>query len=95
VESGFYNDFFPDGRPVEHRNYVLNAAGERHLSSTDFGIVQANDYWHIGPGKYFPSVEYVFTHPEECVRWMCRYYKTHGHLNAWCSYTSGAYKQYL
>lgn len=78
-----------------HANYIFTSDGERRLSTTDYGIVQVNDYWHIGKGKDFPSVEYVMGHPEECVRWMCRYYKQHGHLNAWVSYTSGAYKQWL
>jgi hypothetical protein len=32
--------------------------------STDWGIVQVNDYWNIGPGKPFPSVAYVLSHPE-------------------------------
>ena len=63
--------------------------------STDWGIVQVNDWFHIGPGKDFPSVQYVLDNPEACVRWMANYYKTNGNLNAWASYTSGVYKNYL
>lgn len=83
---------------AHHENYAFHKDGTRYLSSTDYGIVQINDYWHIegfGPGHDFPSVEYVYGHPEECVRWMAKYYKQHGHLNAWCSYTTGAYKPWL
>jgi hypothetical protein len=36
----------------------------RKVTSSDFGIVQINDYWHIGPGKDFPSVEYVLENPK-------------------------------
>ncbi len=78
-----------------HQNTVLEPDGTRKVTSTDFGIVQINDYWHIGPGKDFPSVDYVMTHPEECCRWMARYYKKHGNLNAWSSYSTGAYKRWL
>lgn len=62
--------------------------------STDYGIVQVNDYYHIGPGKDFPSVQYVYDNPEACVRWMIRLAKA-GKLSLWSSYTSGAYKQWL
>lgn len=65
------------------------------LLSTDFGIVQINDYWHIGAGKDFPTAEYVILHPEECVRFMCKYFKRNGHLNAWVAYTTGAYQRWL
>jgi len=78
-----------------HQNTVIEADGTRKVTSTDFGIVQVNDYYHIGAGKDFPSTDYVLANPEICVRWMARYYKTHGNLNAWCSYTSGAYKRWL
>lgn len=88
IESGFHVN-------AEHQNFKFNADGSRTLESTDYGIVQVNDYWHIGPGKEFPNVAFVLANPEACVRWMCRYYKEHGNLNAWCSFTSGAYKRVL
>lgn len=84
VESGF---------DINAIHYNKDGAGK--ITSTDFGIVQVNDYWHIGAGKDFPSSEYVLSHPEECVRWMCQYYKQHGDLNAWVSFSAGLYKQYL
>ena len=87
VESGFEIN-------AEHKNYAYHEDGTRYLSSTDFGIVQVNDYWHIGPHKDFPSIDYVLTNPEECVRWMCRYYKQNNHLNPWVSYKSGAYMKW-
>lgn len=89
-----------------HKNYVITKVTEmvdgkpvetlvRTLSTTDYGIVQINDFWHIGPGKDFSSSDYVLTHPLECIQFMVDYYKQYGHLNAWCSFTSGAYKEYL
>lgn len=63
--------------------------------STDYGIVQINDYWHIGKGKSFPSVQYVLDNPEKCIRWMAGIYKNTGNLNPWSSYASGAYKKHL
>lgn len=84
VESGF------DIRAI-HRN--KNEMGQ--VWSTDYGIVQINDYFHIGVGKDFSSVEYVLNNPAACVKYMCEYYKKHGHLNAWASFTSGAYKAVL
>jgi len=90
---------------AKHENTVMEDTGEkdanakpilvRKVASTDWGIVQINDYWHIGPGKDFPSVDYVLSNSELDVRYMCRYYKEHGHLNAWCSYSTGAFKQHL
>jgi hypothetical protein len=65
-----------------------------NILSTDWGIVQINDYWNIGIGKPFPSVEYVVNHPEECVLWMIRCYKNK-QLYLWTSYKSGAYKKWL
>ena len=98
VESSFHWQ-------VPHQNWVLHDTGKkdtsgnpilvRVLSSTDYGIVQVNDAWHIGAGKDFPSVEYVLENPEVCVRWMCAYYKQHGNLDAWCAYTNGSYKARL
>jgi hypothetical protein len=80
-----------DFRPLAiHHN--IDRAGR--MFSTDYGIVQVNDFWHIGPGKDFPSVDFVFTHPEACVRWMAKLFKA-GKKNLWSSYNSGAYKQYL
>lgn len=63
--------------------------------STDYGIVQVNDYWHIGDGKTFPSVEYVLTHPDKCIAWMINIYRTTGALQPWSSFVSGAYQQWL
>lgn len=63
--------------------------------STDYGIVQVNDHFHIGPGKDFPSVQYVLDNPEKCVRWMVGIMKATGRLQPWSSYTSGAYLEWL
>lgn len=84
VESAFHID-------AKHEN----KDGQGHVLSTDWGVVQVNDFYHIGEGKDFPSVQYVLENPEACVRWMCGYYKLHGNLDAWVSFTSGAYKLHL
>jgi hypothetical protein len=42
------------------------------VASTDYGIAQINDYYHIGEGKDFPSSEYVLQNPEADIRWMCK-----------------------
>lgn len=71
-----------------------NLDKDRKVWSTDYGIAQINDYFHIGAGKEFPSAEYVLANPEECIRWMARQWKA-GNAHLWSSYTSGAYRKYL
>jgi hypothetical protein len=100
-ESRFKN-FKKDGSPQRNDNYSIiehkqqdgSITHERILSSTDWGIVQVNDRWHIGAGKDFPSVEYVLANPEECVRWMARLFKA-GNANLWSSYKYKDYIQWL
>lgn len=89
-ESGFLNRK-KDGSPVKYEN---KDADTGEVWSTDWGIVQINDYWNIGKGKPFPSVQYVLDHPERCVRWMVQMYLA-GKLNLWSSYKGGHYKQWL
>ncbi len=62
-------------------------------SSTDFGIAQINDYWHIGVGKDFPSSDYVLNNPEACIRWMCRQFKA-DNAKAWVCYGRGLFHNY-
>lgn len=88
-ESRFYN-VLPSGKPTTHPN--LSKSGK--LLSTDWGICQVNDYYHIGIGKSFPSVEYVMNNPDKVVRWMARLFKA-GKMNLWSSFVSGAYEKYL
>lgn len=64
-----------------------------HVSSTDYGICQINDYWHIGAGKDFPSVDYVLNHPEACVRFMCDMFLA-GKARLWVCYLRGMYLNY-
>lgn len=61
--------------------------------STDWGICQINDHYHVGPNKRFPSVKYILNNPDKCVKWMITCYKQ-GHLSWWVAYSSGAYKNY-
>lgn len=64
------------------------------LLSTDWGIVQINDYWHVGTGKKWASVQQILDNPDKAVKWMIQMYKQ-GNLKMWVSYSSGAYKKYL
>jgi hypothetical protein len=90
VESEFYN-YLPDGQPTKHEN--LNADGS--LSSTDWGLCQINDWFHVAPhGAPFASVEFVLANPRACVQWMITCYKQ-GLLGQWDSYLHGSYRQYL
>lgn len=88
-ESQFYN-LMASGKPVINEN--KDAKGK--VWSTDWGIVQVNDFYHCGPGKDFPSAQAVVDHPAEAVRWMVWMYKK-GRLGAWASYSTGAYKHWL
>ncbi len=87
-ESQFYNTF-GSGQPVKHQNIVNGK-----VSSTDWGIVQINDYYHIGAGKDFPSVDYVIAHPEKTVAFMIRCLQG-GQISLWSSYSTGAFKKWL
>lgn len=62
-------------------------------TSTDYGICQINDYFHIGIGKDFPSVEYVLQNPEACVRWMCKQWLA-GNGRLWVCYLKNIYTHY-
>ena len=64
VESGF------DINAI-NRNYAITD-GVKHLTSTDFGICQWNDFYH---GKEI-SPDEALRNPEKAVRLMCRYGKT-------------------
>lgn len=105
VESQFLNYHLTGpnvGQPVTHENFVImelkqpdgTIIHQRVLSSTDWGIVQVNDHYHIGAGKDFATVSYVLANPDAAVRWMARLFKA-GQKHLWSSYVSGAYKAYL
>lgn len=73
-------------------NQNKNTAGK--VLSTDWGLCQINDFYHIGPGKDFPSVDYVVENPGAAVQFMIDCYKA-GELKLWVSYSSGAYRAFL
>lgn len=76
---------------AEHKN--LNADGS--VSSTDWGIIQCNDFFHIAPhGTPFASVQSVLSDPNADVHWMIQCYKA-GNLGWWSSFKTGAYRQWL
>ena len=64
------------------------------VTSTDWGVIQLNDKWHIGTGKSFASVEYVLSNPDIMVRWMIKMFRA-GRLNLWVAFKNGSYKRYL
>lgn len=72
-------------------NHNRNSAGA--VLSTDYGLCQINDYYHIGTGKDFPNVAFVIDNPDKVFEWMIGMYK-HGMLKQWVSYSSGEYKQW-
>ena len=93
AESGWMSYYLSGpkvGQPVKLENRMNNGV----VWSTDFGICQINTHFWIGPGKEFPSVEYVLDNPEKCIRWMVRNWKA-GHSSWWVGFTSGNYKNYL
>jgi len=77
-------------------NTAQHANEDAHgdVTSTDYGLCQINDHYHIGPGKDFPSVAYVLANPQDAVEFMIDMYKA-GKLNLWSSYSLGAYKRWL
>lgn len=61
--------------------------------STDYSIFQINDHYHIGPGKDFPSVEYVMNNTTEVARWSARQFKAgNGHI--WVCKSAGLSNKY-
>ncbi len=88
-ESEFMN-YLKDGTPTIHKN--LNKDGS--LSSTDWGICQINDWWHIGKGKDFPNVEFVMDNPDKAVDFMILMYKA-GKISLWNAYGGKDYQKYL
>jgi hypothetical protein len=79
---------------IFHESGFNNKATNKNPNSTDWGICQINDKWHIGPLKTFPSIQYVLDNPEKIVRWMIKQYKA-GNLEWWIAYKSGAYLAHL
>ena len=72
-------------------NYNRNNKGV--VTSIDYGIFQINTRYHIGPQADFPSVEYVLQNPDKVCDWYIEMYKA-GHLNWWCAFENGSYKNY-
>lgn len=88
-ESNFYN-YLPDGNPVKHEN--LN--GDGTIASTDWGICQINDYYNIGSGKPFSTVQYVLATPQSAVSFMIEAW-LRNEQSLWDSYKLGEYKKWL
>lgn len=78
-----------DNKAINHNK---NTKGQ--ILSTDWGICQINDYYHVGPGKPFRFVKDIKDNPEKAVRWMILMYKAKK-IHLWVAYSSGAYKRFL
>lgn len=77
----------------QESNFNNKAVGDNGTSK-DWGIVQINDFYQIGPGKPFASVDEVVNNPDKAVRFMIKMYKA-GKLGLWSSFSTGAFKKYL
>jgi hypothetical protein len=75
---------------VEQKNYDKRGI---HWSS-DWGICQINDWYNIGPGKPFKTVDEVLQFPERSVRFMIDCCKQ-GHIDWWIAHKLGRYEKYL
>lgn len=82
-ESGFDNSA---------KNENKNSQGI--VTSTDWGICQINDRYHIGLHFDFPSIDYVLQNPDKAVQFMISMFLV-GKLSLWCAYQNGSYKKYL
>lgn len=74
-------------------NFNIKAVNDNG-NSKDWGICQINDYWHVGEGKEFRSVEEILEFPEKSVHFMIRMYLA-GQLNLWTAYKNKSYQRYL
>lgn len=74
--------------------FNIHATHKNNNGSSDFGLVQMNSTYWVGPGKYFSSVQEVFDDPAKSVRFMIESYKS-GHLNRWYAYTNKSYLKYM
>ena len=72
----------------------INRNSKGVATSTDWGICQINDRYHIGIGNDFPSIQYVLDNPGKCVEWMIKMYQA-GHIDWWCAHQNGWYKHFL
>ncbi len=82
-ESGFNN-----------KAKCLNKNAQGVVTSTDWGICQINDKYHVGAGKRWSSVAQIVNNPDKAVKWMIQMYNQ-GLLKLWVAYSSGAYKKFL
>ena len=74
--------------------FNTKATNKNTNGTTDWGLCQINDYWWIGPDKYFKSVDEVMNDPEKSVRFMIEQFKL-GHIEYWIAFKNGSYRKYL
>ncbi|WP_295133383.1 hypothetical protein [uncultured Reyranella sp.] len=93
AESGWQSYYLSGpkkGQPVIRENTVSGGK----VWSTDWGIAQINDHYHVGPGKPFQSAQFILDNPEVCIRWMCKQWKA-GNREWWIAFKNGSYRKYL
>ena len=74
--------------------FNIHAINHNTNGSTDYGIVQMNSGYWIGPGRYFETEQEIYDNPAKSVQFMIDAYKQN-HLGWWYGYTNGTYKRYL
>lgn len=74
------------------RSTAYDAAIHGAILSKDIGFFQINSYWHVGPGKDFPSEDYVLQNPTEVGHWSAKQFKANPRI--WVCYSKGMYAHY-
>lgn len=74
--------------------FDVHAIHKNNNGSTDYGLVQMNDKYWIGNGKYFKDINEVYADPKKSVLFIIDSFKQ-GRLDRWYAYTNGSYKKYL
>lgn len=75
-------------------NFNIRAINHNKNGSSDYGLVQMNSQYWIGPGKYFANENEVYAKPEKSVRFLCESFLA-GRLDRWYAYTNGSYKKFM
>ncbi len=71
-----------------------NKVSNGKVWSTDWGLCQINDHYHVGRGKAFASVEEILEYPERSVRFMLTCFEQ-GKIDLWVAHKNGSYKKFL
>lgn len=75
-------------------DFNIKAVHNNTNGSSDYGLVQMNSQYWIGPGKLFRDRDEVFDNPEKSVRFLCDSFKQ-GKLCWWYAYKNRSYEKYM